>query len=275
MNGIMEFGMKFVKFFLCLLSFIFLVAGIFTVTIGSIISINYDNFDLFLASYHVKPVLVVIAFGAFTITISFFGCLGAIKKSTILVNLFALLLFILLLVEVALAIAITVYCCDIGDTVEANMRTGMGSYKSNEHMKASWDLTQEVLQCCGVRNSIGWAKYHVPGHVVTISKFKYTVPKSCCTTGECYEIYDKGCLTVLGNYVDHSTKVLLYIAFGNIVVKIFAIILAVMLAKSIRRIKSQKELERMESNMPRVYEATSGTPSGIDNSFGRLYGSDP
>lgn len=264
MTEVLGFGMKCIKCLLFLLNFTFLFIGICTVTIGGIILVNYNNFDIFLESFHLRPAQFVIAVGALTIGTSFIGCFGASKRSTLIINIYALLLFLILLLELSLCILTLVFRSDVYDGLGDNLKHGMGEYNNNSGTKNAWDAVQNNLHCCGVNNSYEWARYHVPGHVIDKGHLEYTIPFSCCNDQICKRPYTRGCLKILHHYTYQSTTIFIYISVGNAIVKMFAIILARMLAKAIRQLKSQREMER-QINMQEQFDRDVTTTDTFSN----------
>ncbi|KAF5292509.1 hypothetical protein FQR65_LT01654 [Abscondita terminalis] len=242
MDENLGFGMRCVKFILIFLNFIFLIVGIFTVAAGVIVLIAYDNFELFLESYHLKPAQFIISVGTLTVFICFVGFLGAYKESTLIVNTFALLLFLLLLLEIGITIAVLIFRCYESDTIKDQMNEKLAYYKTDDTIRETWDASQEILRCCGVDYDSDWAPYYVNGHQV--SGKNYTVPYSCCKNSSCNQIFVDGCFKLINHYISQSTSMFLYFCLGNVIIKIFAILLARILAKAIRRIKSTREMER-------------------------------
>lgn len=62
------------------------MVGFLLISIGTTINSVYYDFELFMESHHFKPAHLLIAIGIIIFFVALFGCVGAIKESTMLVN---------------------------------------------------------------------------------------------------------------------------------------------------------------------------------------------
>lgn len=62
------------------------MVGFLLISIGSTINAIYYDFELFMETHHFKPAQLMIAVGVIIFFVAMFGCIGAIKESTMLVN---------------------------------------------------------------------------------------------------------------------------------------------------------------------------------------------
>jgi len=253
----LDIGMKCIKYMLFISNFMFVMVGFLLISIGSTISAVYNDFELFLESHHFKPAQLLIAVGIIIFFVALFGCIGAIKESTMLVNLYAFLLFILLILQISAAIAAYVMRSDIYVKIESNMNDALPDYSESLEARYSWDFMQERLYCCGVHSYEDWK--HVNGSTAASIATNFnlanltaanTIPESCYQDGE---IYQDGCLDRLTYIISESALMLGVGATCASFVQLLGVIFAYMLAKTIRRVKTDAEI-RQQENRQRIYE---------------------
>lgn len=143
--------------------------------------------------------IILIAVGAFLFILGFLGCCGAMRKSSCMLNLYAILVLVILGCEVGLG----VYAYMYSDKLEAQIQDGLklSLYKyyaegvrfENDNLKIStkaeeiaWDTVQFQTACCGVTNASDWDnadkwnKTYVYQNNVIIA----SLPPSCCKRTE-------------------------------------------------------------------------------------------
>jgi len=243
----LDVGMKGIKRMLFVFNTIFLLIGVLLTAIGSTIHAVYSEFELFIDSNYFKPVELLISIGVIVMIISIIGYVGTIKKSTMFVNLYALLLFGVLIFEISLAIIGFVLSSTIYRDITSNMGEVLNDYNNDVNARHSWNFMQERLHCCGVHSPFNWAFQDVNGPSVSLGEYTFTVPHSCCTELKCTEIYGRGCITVLGNYASDSTITITSCAIFVLITQIFGVIFACMLAKAIRKTKTLEEMRRQQN----------------------------
>ena len=99
-----ELGMKCIKYMLLCITAIFVLTSALTISVGTTIYAIYHDISFFLSPYAFSPAIFVIAIGVIMLFVSLFGCIGALKESTCLVNIFAVILSIVFILEIAAAI---------------------------------------------------------------------------------------------------------------------------------------------------------------------------
>ncbi|KAK4876411.1 hypothetical protein RN001_012833 [Aquatica leii] len=256
MNQPMDIGMRCIKYMLFVSNFMFVMVGFLLISIGTTISTIYSDFELFMEAHHFKPAQLIVAIGIIIFLVSMFGCIGAIRESTFLVNLFGMFLSILLILEISAAIAAYVMRSDISEGIEENMLEALDEYKTMYNAKESWDFMQDRLACCGVHQPYDWKDVKIENGTNTgFNGYKFNVPYSCCKYFECQndEIYTHGCLDRLSNIVSESALLLGIGATCVALVQFLGVVFAFMLAKTIRRVKTDEEMRRQE-NRQRIYE---------------------
>lgn len=66
--------------------------GFLLISIGTTIEAIYRDFEVFMESHFFSPAVLCVAIGVIIFFVALFGCLGALKESTCLVNTVRLLL---------------------------------------------------------------------------------------------------------------------------------------------------------------------------------------
>lgn len=61
--------------------------GFLLISIGTSIKAIYEDFDVFMENHYFSPAALLIAIGIIIFIVAFFGCFGAIRESTCMVNL--------------------------------------------------------------------------------------------------------------------------------------------------------------------------------------------
>ncbi|XP_036723207.1 CD63 antigen [Balaenoptera musculus] len=228
-----EGGMKCVKFLLyvLLLAFCAFAVGLIAVGIGAQLVLN-QTITPGATPGSLLPV-VIIAVGAFLFLVAFVGCCGACKENYCLMITFAIFLSLIMLVEVAAAIAGYVFRDKVISEFNKDFRQQMQNYPKNNHTALILDRMQEDFKCCGAANYTDWEK------ILIVTK---RVPDSCCVnvTQGCginfnmKDIHTEGCVEKIGGWLRSKMLVVAAAALGIAFVEVLGIIFACCLVKSIR-----------------------------------------
>lgn len=122
--------------------------------------------------------------------VSFLGFLGALKENRCLLITFFILLFLLMLAELAGACVLLVYEKDIDTFLQLDLKKSLDKsmkIPENSTVKSDdWELIQKTFRCCGIYNASDWNSL---------------VPPSCCASDTCTtqssELWPEGCYTKL------------------------------------------------------------------------------
>lgn len=178
--------------------------------------------------------MVIIAVGAFLFLVAFVGCCGACKENYCLMITFAIFLSLIMLVEVAAAIAGYVFRDKVMLEFNKDFRQQMQNYRRDNRTTLALDKMQEDFKCCGAANYTDWES------VPTVPKGQ--VPDSCCinVTKDCgaslqiNNIYSEGCVEKIGGWLRSNVLVVAAAALGIAFVEVLGIVFACCLVKSIR-----------------------------------------
>ncbi|XP_060529656.1 CD63 antigen-like isoform X2 [Cylas formicarius] len=202
-------------------------------------------------SQYYSPSILAIVIGFIILVIALFGCVGAIKESTCLVNTYSFFLAIVLVLEIAVSIAAYAMRANLNATIGNNMEVAMHHY-DNEFNAFTWNATQYNLQCCGINEATEWNRFAgFSGYYLTNATYRnetVNVPLTCCPDENCerYKVYEYGCLNRLTFIVSQCALLLGVGALCVSFIQLMGIIFAHMLAKSIRKLKTQIIVDKEE-----------------------------
>jgi len=231
----LEGGMKCVKFLLFFFNFIFWLCGLALIVVGILVQVSLHNtFMIHDATASGAPI-VLIGVGVVIFFIAFFGCCGAWKENYCMVTTFAVLLALVIIVEIAAAIAGYIFRNKISDVVQDSLTEMITKYEnSTTEFKDTVDKLQEDLKCCGVNSSADWKDFKPPN----------SVPDSCCVkvTANCgigamtdpAKVHTKGCHDVLEALLKKNVQWVIVAALVIAFLQIMGIVFSCCLMRGIR-----------------------------------------
>ncbi|EFN80737.1 CD63 antigen [Harpegnathos saltator] len=252
----LDVGLRCIKYLLCAVNSLFVLTGIMIISVGTTIYAVYENFSHFLDPRYFSPATLLIVVGIFVFIIAFMGCCGALQESTCMVLVFAVLLSIVLLLELAAAVAAYALQDSIQDLLEEKINVTMHEYGNNKEATAAIDFLQSRLRCCGYNGPQDWDDN---------SLNNTRIMNSCCDFISVYpaedicpveDRYQAGCISRLSIIIQRSA---LYIGTGAVaiaLIQLTGIMFACMLGRAIRRQKTERERRRWElrENLVNGYE---------------------
>ena len=129
---------------------------------------------------------ILIGLGLFMTVVYFLGCCGTCSESAHMLYTFSVIVFILIVMEISIAVVFLVFKGHAKDVVMSSMEEGITKYNSEEclYYKEGWDRIQARFQCCGLNNQSDWK-----------SIGNLDVPSSCKTGSSihaqgCYQIFE-------------------------------------------------------------------------------------
>ncbi|ENN81659.1 hypothetical protein YQE_00198, partial [Dendroctonus ponderosae] len=137
----LDFGMRCIKYMLCVANLMFVIVGLLLICIGYTIKTIYLNFDEFMETYYYNPSTLAIVIGFFIFIVALFGCIGALKESTFLVNSYAFFLTIIFILQLSVSIAAYAMRSNIENSVHSNMLQAM-KYYDVSYNAFTWNSTQ-------------------------------------------------------------------------------------------------------------------------------------
>lgn len=196
-----------------------LLFGVTLLAVGVIHYTNYEETVVVVSLEILKPFgIVLIVFGCITIVIAFFGCCGALQESQCMTITYAIILFIIIVLEIIFVAIFFAQPSLLTNEAEKEIKE---IYKKNDNEKDIGAIHQ-FFKCCGL-NQTYYSNVSV-------------VPISCCPKNEdnCTKekAYPMGCLEALSVFVSNIKHLFLYIALGTGLVEIIVFIFACILARS-------------------------------------------
>ncbi|KAM3867693.1 leukocyte surface antigen CD53-like [Diretmus argenteus] len=190
--------LKCLKYTMCAVNFLCFVCGITVLGLGIYMMMHFRmSLTPSLANLNIANLLVIS--GIIITCVSFLGFLGALKENRCILLTFFILLFILMLVELAAACYLLINEAEIGKWLKRDLVSSLEKTKAEAKRENStsafsdWDLVQKTLDCCGVYNVTDWGDQ---------------VPPSCCLTTPCDLLNPRyrqqGCLVKLKAWFEEN-----------------------------------------------------------------------
>ncbi|XP_049866818.1 CD63 antigen-like [Pectinophora gossypiella] len=265
----LEVGMRCIKYMLLCVTAIFVLTSALIISVGTTIYAIYYDVSLFLDDKFFSPATFIIVIGIIMLFVSLFGCVGALKESTCLVNIFAVILTLVLVLELAAAVTAYVLRAQVEDILDENLRTALPYYYEKPEIEAAFDFIQSRLNCCGVDQYEDWRDVSHPNGITGISINNITVPNSCCAetqfvselaVEECTKLYAKGCLPRVIYIVYQSAGLIGAGAMTIAFIQVIGIVFSFSLASSIRKAKSERARRKWEIQERMINAYTSLNP---------------
>ncbi|CAI9738405.1 CD63 antigen-like [Octopus vulgaris] len=225
-----EAGMKCIKYLLFAFNFIFVIAAIALIAVGIVVQTNFSGYLNFFDAPVTSVAILLIVVGVIMFFIAAFGCCGAIKEHNVCTMVFAVLLALIFILQLAGGIAAFVMRSDLEKTVTETMTKAEQNYLTSPGVKKTWDDVQTDFKCCGVEKSSEWQKVYT----------NTTLPDSCCKSDKgCDESskdkYQIGCADA---FISWSKSNLAKIAAAGLAlafIQVIGIVFACCLAQAIRK----------------------------------------
>lgn len=188
------------------------LCGAFVVAFGEFQMMHSRFASLVTTFWPIYPANTLVVTGTIVTCVCYLGVLGGMKENRCMLISFFILLFILMLVELAMALVFLVYSREINTYFEADLRRSLEIYRqssplANTTLKEDFDAVQHLFRCCGVQSEDDW---------------QGSVPISCCTVDPCSSEtqinWDQGCLEILRDWFARN-----YLSTGAGVITMFII----------------------------------------------------
>ncbi|XP_041977747.1 CD63 antigen-like [Aricia agestis] len=270
----LEVGMRCIKYMLLCVTAIFVLTSALIISVGTTIYAIYYDVSFFLDDQLFSPATFIIVIGVTMLFVSLFGCIGALKESTCLVNIFAVILSLVFVLELTAAIVAYSLRAQVSDMLDSKLRDSLPYYYTNSEVTDGFDFIQSRLNCCGVDGYEDWD--NVPTASPGISVNNITVPYSCCAQAmstaddgveldQCVKLYANGCLPRITYLIYQSAGLLGAGAMTIAFIQIIGIVFSFSLASSIRKAKSERERRRWEIQERMINAYTSLNPDNEKN----------
>ncbi|CAK1552578.1 unnamed protein product [Leptosia nina] len=245
-----EYTMKSIRFLLLTITTMFLIIAGLMIVLGITVYTHYHNFSFFYeaakSGRFVTPSLLCVLFGMGLFIVTLFGFFGSLKQSTCLVNLYAVFLVIMVILKLVVVI--------LSFTLSTNQLLGyvtvpVEKYVDDSEIASELDILQTSLNCCGSSSYTDYKGMNFTSEhntlVITSNNATIVVPASCCAKNNenlCTRIRPNGCQSALVNMLVQNSSVIGVLGVSVTFIQILGIIFALLLARCIRKMKSEKAL---------------------------------
>ncbi|XP_039747245.1 CD151 antigen-like isoform X1 [Pararge aegeria] len=249
-----EYNMKSIRFLLLTITTMFIIIAGLMIVLGFSVYSHYHTFSFFYESANsgrlFTPSLLCILLGMFLLIVTLFGFFGSIKQSTCMVNLYALILGIMLILK--LVVIILAFTLDTG-AIRAILYIPVSQYASDPEIEMEIDRLQVSLNCCGSDSLFDYEGMEFTGnHSTTVvsttingNSVMIVVPETCCITPGvdiCVRMRERSCKTALVNLFSQNASVIGVLGISVMFIQLLGIIFALLLARCIRKVKSERGL---------------------------------
>ncbi|CAF1328075.1 unnamed protein product [Rotaria sp. Silwood1] len=168
--------------------------------------------------------VIMIIVAVFTILLSAFGCLGALFKNRVFLYLYAVILSLVIITELAALIITLTYRVRIRDSYYHGFQQLFIEIYSNNHTDLKYvieDIERE-FKCCGIDNVTDYYEHN------------YTVPVTCYQDEDFHKsIFDQGCANAIIQWLWHQFPIIGSVLGGILLIEIFGIISSIALGTAI------------------------------------------
>ncbi|XP_041977746.1 CD63 antigen-like [Aricia agestis] len=250
----LEYNMKSIRFLLLTITAMFIVIAGLMIVLGFSVYGHFHNFSFFFESAKsgrfFTPSVLSIILGMVLLIVTLVGFFGSLKQSTCMVNLYAFLLSIILLLK--LIVVILAFALD-AQTLYSYVSVPVWDYTTDPEIQAEIDQLQRCLSCCGSDSYLDYVGMEFTANQSTVvvstqvdgDHVTVVVPESCCmTVGEvyCNKMRAVGCKSAVISLVVQNASVIGVLGVSVMFIQLLGIIFALLLARCIRKLKSQRGL---------------------------------
>ncbi|CAH2086792.1 unnamed protein product [Euphydryas editha] len=244
--------MKSIRFLLLTVTTMFIIIAGLMIVLGFSVYSHYHTFSYFYQStsngQFFTPSILCIVMGMFLLVVTLFGFFGSLKRSTCLVNLYAVILALMLIGK--LVVVILAFTLDT-QTLRDLISIPVSEYASDPEIEMEIDRLQVCLNCCGSNSYLDYVGMDFTANHSTVvvstnvngDQMVVVVPESCCISrGEeiCTTMRANNCKTALINVFVQNSSVIGVLGVSVMFIQLLGVIFALLLARCIRKMKSEK-----------------------------------
>ncbi|XP_072943694.1 CD63 antigen-like isoform X2 [Epargyreus clarus] len=224
------------------------------IVLGMSVYTYYHSFSFFYESAvsgrFFTPSILCILIGMALMIVTMFGFFGSLKQSTCMVNSYAVILSVILLTK--LVVVILAFTTD-AEGIMKFIYIPVKDYVTDPEIQAEIDRLQISLNCCGSYSFQDYAQMEFNSNHSTVmvttdidgELYVTIVPESCCLSNSdsfCTRVKGTGCKEALVSLVVQNAAVLGVLGVSVMFIKLLGIIFSVLLARCIRKVKSERAL---------------------------------
>lgn len=181
-------GAKCIKYLFFIFNFIFFVLGIAVLGVGIYSRVQNDSLsDIFTDGTFVTAANLLIAGGTIVAIIGFIGCCGALKEVKALLILYAVIVILIFVLEIAGGAYAYARRGKVEEALQKELGNALDEYGGTslaaKGLSKAIDLMQEKLDCCGSSGPSDWSSkpYITKANAGNNDTNTHiAVPKSCC-----------------------------------------------------------------------------------------------
>ncbi|XP_066492346.1 tetraspanin-33-like [Tiliqua scincoides] len=218
------------------------------------------------------PSMILLAVGILMFSITFVGCLGALRDLTLLLKMFAWMLLIIFILQIVAAVLGFLFSSMVMEKATLLMGQAISHYRDNLDLQNLIDYIQKKFKCCGVHSYKDWSQnIYFDCQDSNPSLERCAVPFSCCLRGKetilntmcgygtqnlkAWEaeslVHTEGCLAKIVSWGQSNLLLVAGLAFGLLVLEVIVFSLAVMLIYQIDFIiQKRRSTKRRRKSCP-------------------------
>ncbi|XP_072047837.1 CD63 antigen-like isoform X2 [Amphiura filiformis] len=243
-------GAKIAKMLLFIINFCVWAVGIVLIAVGAYVMIEADKYSYLFGDEDTLTTVagIIIGTGCFIFFVGFCACCGAIKEIVCLLQVYAFLIVLVIILEVVAAILAFVFQDDLIKFMEENINKIIEEeYDGSDNAATqSIDLVQKDFNCCGATGYADWDPQTLWGS----TNAGLAVPESCCkdypnhgngcnagTPGNPTSIESinvDGCVDAFTNWIQDNYLIVGGVCLGLLVFEILALIFSCCLISNIK-----------------------------------------
>lgn len=247
-----EYNMKSIRCLLMIITAMFIVVGLLMIVLGISVYTHFHSFSSFYESgmMNMTPSTLSVFIGLALLIISIFGFFGSLKLSTCMVNVYALILMLVFIVKlVVIILAFTTS----GYEIWKHINIPVHMYHDPE-VQEEIDMLQSSFSCCGSYSYMDYLDVVFGTNQPTVQasmvidgdQVSMTLPRTCCLSvtvdNFCQRVSGIGCKDALVNSMVQNSTVIGILGISVMFINLLGIIFALLLARSIRKLKSARVL---------------------------------
>ncbi|XP_029904159.1 CD82 antigen-like [Myripristis murdjan] len=235
------------KYFLFLFNLLYFLFGAILMGFGLWILLDNQSFLIVLKDSMALKVAcyILIGVGAFSMLLSFLGCLGAIYEIRCLLGLYFTCLLLILIAQIAAGALIYLQKEMVNEEMSKIVTKVIENFYGNDTAtEKAWNFVQMTMECCGWDGRADWS-----GNMVIVNSSQLLFPCSCQNrsdvtanyshTGFCeastpdWPVYDVGCSSKVESWLLTNIGIVLGICLGVAVIELLGMILSICLCRNV------------------------------------------
>jgi len=216
-----------------------------------------------------------IATGCFLLALSIFGIVAAVKESTLMTNVYGVVLALIFILQLASAITAFTLITQTNYIVSGTLNEMIYRFSWDNDSEDTVNWVQKTFACCGNEGPFDWRQhgqfstprptYRPPYDyyetsteepATTEKQLGIKMPQSCCIHGSSYDYtnlicddyFTRGCQGPLQAVLSESVMMIGSSALIIGVVQILGVVCAFMFARTIRRSKTNRDVRKWAIN---------------------------